>query len=118
MKIHKVLLLLALTSFAAVCVGAYQYYSSLKHISIQKAREQAYSNVQALKNRLTIFITENLQLAHWIYKSGKLVTLSILVSSTTSREENQRRSILAGADKALYQAKSNRRNRVEFTPAA
>ncbi|PIR01423.1 MAG: hypothetical protein COV66_01290 [Nitrospinae bacterium CG11_big_fil_rev_8_21_14_0_20_45_15] len=53
---------------------------------------------------------ENLKIEHRDSEPNKLVTISLGVFTTAPNEKNTAKSIIAKADKALYQAKHNGRN--------
>lgn len=63
MKVHRILLVLTLTSFLVICIGCSLYYSYLKKTSIEQAKHNATANTLALKNRASVFISENIKLA-------------------------------------------------------
>ena len=68
-------------------------------------KEGAYILAEKLRKSV-----ENLKIEHRDSEPGKIVTISLGVFTASANEKNTAKSMIAKADKALYQAKHNGRN--------
>jgi PAS domain S-box-containing protein len=72
MKLRTILLVLALLAFLSASIGGYLYYASLKRSAVREAERVAATQANVIKERLSSYFSENLQIIRALARTGEL----------------------------------------------
>ena len=72
MKLRTILLVLALLAFLSASIGGYFYYASLKRSALREAERVAATQANVIKERLSSYFSENLQIIRALARTGEL----------------------------------------------